>query len=174
LHNVRRVGVADSDRGVTVDEKKTSTPGRSTMSPRNSYTIVCECCDLDVPERLASALVNADQVVDGWRCGMCDDHQGDAMRKAQDHAAELRLRWRMTVEELHGTQGLAEDCRAKMKAAFRARDAVLRQFERLARYHRATDDGCICGKRNCETLAVVDADWINDRIAALLRQDQAG
>jgi hypothetical protein len=144
------------------------------MNQRNSYTVVCECCDLDVPERLASALVNADQVISGWRCRVCIGHQDDAMKKAQDHAAELRLQLRMTVEELHGTQALAEDCRSKMQAAFRARDAVLRQFERLARYHRATDHGCICGKHNCETLAVVDADWINDRIAAMIRQDQAG
>jgi hypothetical protein len=144
------------------------------MSPRNSYTVVCDCCDLDVPERLASAIVDAGQVVHGWRCRMCNDHQGNAMRTAQDHAAELRLQLRVTVEELLATQGLAEDCRDKMQAACRARDAVLRQFERLTRYHRATEHGCICGKRNCETLAVVDADWVNDRIAALLRQDQAG
>jgi hypothetical protein len=59
-------------------------------------------------------------------------------------------------------------------AAFGSRDAVLRQFRRLARYRRATEHGCICGKRNCETLEVVDIDWINDRIVALLRQEQAG
>ena len=144
------------------------------MSQRNSYTVVCECCDLDVPERHASALVSAEHDVQVWRCPMCEFHQGNAMRKAQDHAAEMRLRLRVTVEELRATQVLAEDCRDKMQSAFRSRDAVLRQFDRLARYHRATDDGCICGKRNCETLAVVDTDWINDRIAALFRQDQAG
>lgn len=144
------------------------------MSQRNSYTVVCECCDLDVPERLASALVSADQTVCGWRCRACNGHQRHVLRRAEDHAAELRVRLRETAEELHATQGLAEDSRNKMHAAFRARDAVLRQFEALTRYHRATEHGCICGKRNCETLAVVDADWINDRIAAMLRQDRAG
>jgi hypothetical protein len=61
-----------------------------------------------------------------------------------------------------------------MNAAFRARDAVLRQFERLTRHHRAMEHGCVCGKRNCETLVVVDADWINDRIALMVDQDRAG
>jgi hypothetical protein len=144
------------------------------MNHRNSYTVVCECCDLDVPERLASALVDADRVVRGWRCRMCDFHQRNAVQRAHDHEAELRLRLGQTVEELHATRVLAEDCRDKMRAAFVARDAVLRQFERLTRYHRATEHGCICGKHNCETLAVVDADWINDRIAAMVRQDRVG
>jgi len=54
-----------------------------------------------------------------------------------------------------------------MLSAFRSRDAVLRQIEKLERYHRATEDGCICGKGNCETLNVIDADWINDRIAMM-------
>lgn len=144
------------------------------MSQRNSYTVVCECCDLDVPERLASAVVDADHLVSGWRCRVCNDHQGDALLTAQNHEAEVRARWGQTVDELDATQRLAEDCRSKMEAAFRSRDAVLRQFERLTRHHRAMEHGCICGKRNCETLAVVDADWINDRIAAMLRQDQAG
>ena len=144
------------------------------MSQPNSYTVICECCDLDVPERLASAVIDADQIVHGWRCRVCNDHQGNALRKAQDHEAFLRARWSTTVDELHATQGLSDDCRAKMKAAFRSRDAVLRQFERLTRHHRAIEHGCICGKRSCETLAVVDADWINDRIALMLEQDQAG
>jgi hypothetical protein len=144
------------------------------MNQRKSYMVLCECCELDVPERHASALVNAERTVHGWRCRVCNGHQRDAMKKAQDHAAELRVRLGETVNELHATRGLAEDSRNKMKAAFQSRDAVLHQFARLARYHRATEHGCICGKRNCETLAVVDADWINDRIAALLRQDQAG
>jgi hypothetical protein len=144
------------------------------MSQRNSYTVVCACCDLDVPERQASALINADGTIRGWRCGVCNGHQGNPLKTAREHEAELRVRLDQTVEELQDTQGLAEDCRNKMKAAFRSRDAVLRQFDQLARHHRAIEHGCICGKRNCETLAVVDADWINDRIALMLEQDQAG
>jgi hypothetical protein len=144
------------------------------MSQPNSYTVVCACCDLDVPERLASELVSPDGLIRGWRCQECNAHRGNALTKAQDHEAELRARLHETVDELHDTQGLAEDCRQKMKAAFRSRDAVLRQFDRLARHHRAIENGCICGKRNCETLAVVDADWINDRIALMLEQDRAG
>jgi hypothetical protein len=144
------------------------------MNHRNSYTVVCDCCDLDVPERLAATLVDADQVVRGFRCRVCDFHHRNPMQMARDHEAELRRRLAETVGELHATQAVAEDCRDKMKAASLARDAVLRQFQRLTRVHRATEHGCICGKRNCETLAVVDADWINDRIAAMVRQDRAG
>jgi hypothetical protein len=140
-------------------------------SQRNSYTAVCACCDLDVPERIASARVDADGIIRGWRCQACAAHRGNALKKAQDHEAELRARLAETVDELNDTRGLAEDCLNKMRAAFRSRDAVLRQFERLARHHRAIEGGCICGKRNCETLAVVDADWINDRIALMLEQD---
>jgi hypothetical protein len=36
-----------------------------------------------------------------------------------------------------------------------SRDGVLRQFEKLARYHRATDHWCICGEYTCETLPIV-------------------
>jgi|KBSSwiStaDraftv2_1062776.scaffolds.fasta_scaffold25197_2 hypothetical protein len=144
------------------------------ISQRNSYTVVCDCCDLGVPERLAAPVVGADDAQHGWRCRVCCGHQRNALKRAEEHAAELRIRLSETVDELRATQGVAEDCRSKMRAAFWSRDAVLRQFERLARFHRATEFGCICGKRNCETLAVVDADWINDRIAAMGRQDRVG
>lgn len=144
------------------------------MDQHSPDTVVCECCDLDVPERLATAVVNAHLLVRGWRCHKCNDHQGNALLKAQDHEQEVRTRWGETLDELHATQGLADDYRGRMKAAFRARDAVLRQFEKLERHHGATPHGCICGKRNCETLAIVDADWINDRIAAMHRHNRAG
>lgn len=144
------------------------------MIRRNSYTVVCECCDLDVRERLATAIVDAREPGRRWLCPTCDQHQSDALKMAEDHEDELRTRWAETLDELRTTQAVADDCRDKMQAAFRSRDAVLRQFERLARYHGATEHGCICGKRNCETLAVVDADWINDRIAVMHRHDQAG
>jgi hypothetical protein len=38
-------------------------------------------------------------------------------------------------------------------------------------YHRETGHGCICGKRNCEILAIVDADWINDHIRRMHERD---
>jgi hypothetical protein len=144
------------------------------MRPYNPNTVICDCCDLDVPERLASEVHDTHMLVRAWRCPTCDDHQGDALRKAQDHAAEVRVRWFETVDELRATQTLAEDYRDKMRAACRSRDAVLEQFERLERHHRATEHGCICGNRNCETLAIVDTDWINDRIAVMHRLNQAG
>jgi hypothetical protein len=105
---------------------------------------------------------------------MCDEHQGNAVKKAQDHEEEVRVRWGEAVAQLDATQNLADDYREKMKSAFRLRDAVLRQFEKLERHHGATPNGCICGKRNCETLAIVDVDWMNDRIAAMHRNDRAG
>lgn len=136
--------------------------------------VVCDCCDLDVPERLALPVVNAHMLVREWRCRKCNDHQGNALLAAQDHEEEVRTRWDETVDELHATEGLVDDYRDKMRAAFRARDAVLKQFEKLEHYHGATPHGCICGKRNCETLAIVDADWINDRIAAMHRHNRSG
>ncbi|AXO22173.1 hypothetical protein DFS55_05890 [Mycobacterium avium subsp. hominissuis] len=38
-------------------------------------------------------------------------------------------------------------------------------------YHRETGHGCICGKRNCEILAIVEADWINDHIRRMHERD---
>jgi hypothetical protein len=168
-------GAPESTCRIDVSPLKGVTPtlGRSTMDQHIPNTIVCECCDLDVPERLASAVVNTHLPVRGWLCRKCDEHQGNALVKAQDHEAEVRMRWAETIDELHATQGLADDYRDRMKAASRSRDAVLQQFERLERYHGATPHGCICGKRNCETLAIVDTDWINDRIAAMHRHNQA-
>lgn len=92
---------------------------------------------------------------------------------AQDHEDDVRIRWGETVDALHAAQDRADEYRQKMKAAYRSQDAVLREFEKLSRYHCAASHGCICGKRNCETLAIVDADWINDRIAAM-HKHQAG
>lgn len=140
----------------------------------NPNSVACECCDLDVPERLASAVVNGRGLVRGWRCRTCNGHQDDALKKARDHEGEVRARWQETVDELHATQDQADDYRDKMLSAFRSRDAVLRQIEKLERYHRPTEDGCICGKGNCETLTVIDADWINDRIATMHRLNKTG
>ncbi len=128
-------------------------------------TVLCPCCDLDFPGWLAPDAGQADE----WLCQACDGHRDDPLAMARDHADELRVRWQQTLEDLAAETFRADDYREKMLAACRSRDNVLKQFERLARYHRATEHGCICGKRNCETLAVVDTGWINDRIAAMLR-----
>lgn len=135
------------------------------MSP--ARTVVCECCDLDVPERLVSSVVNAYGLVRGWRCRMCNEHQGDKLKMAQDHEDEVRVRWGRTVDALHAALDNADSYREKMKAAYRSRDLVLKQFEDLSRYHRASTHGCICGKRNCETLSIIDSDWINRRISSM-------
>ncbi len=74
------------------------------------------------------------------------------------------MRWGETADELNTALDRADDYKEKMLAAFRSRDNILRQFEKLERYHRETGHGCICGKRNCEILAIVDADWINEHI----------
>jgi hypothetical protein len=129
-------------------------------------TVVCECCNLDVPERHCGPITVAG-LNRGWRCRRCNEHQGDAVKMAQDHEDDVRIRWDQTVDELHAALDRADHYREKMKAAYRSRDAVLTQFEKLERYHSATTHGCICGKRNCETLAIVNADWINDRITSM-------
>lgn len=89
------------------------------------------------------------------------------MRTAQEHEYEVRVRWGETVDELHTALDRADDYRKKMLAAFKSRDNMLRQFEKLGRHHCETGHGCTCGKRKCEVLAIVDADWINDHINRL-------
>jgi hypothetical protein len=59
-----------------------------------------------------------------------------------------------------------------MLAAFRSRDAVLREFEELGSYHQSTGHGCICGKRNCETLAIIDSDYLGGHIDRMNRRDE--
>lgn len=139
------------------------------MSMDRPTRVVCDCCDLDFPEWMASDEWDGGDRIRGWCCSMCEHHLGDELLLARDHEDELRLRLDRALTDLDAETYRAEDHREKMLAAFRARDHVLKQFERLARYHRATEHGCICGKRTCETLAVVDADWITDRIAAMYR-----
>lgn len=139
------------------------------MTNAKANSVVCGCCDLDFPDWLASDEPDADGRDGSWRCRVCLDHRGDELAAVRHHERELRVRHERAVEHLEAETYRADDYREKMLAAFRARDHVLTQFERLARYHRAADHGCICGKRNCETLAVVDTGWINDRIAAMYR-----
>ena len=98
---------------------------------------------------------------------MCNEHQGDPLRKAQEHEAEVRMRWHETVDDWHAAEDRADDYRDKMKHAYRSRDRVLEQFERLSRYHRYTDHGCTCGNRKCETLKIISGDSITDQIARM-------
>jgi hypothetical protein len=133
--------------------------------------VVCDCCDLDTPRQTASPIVNAYQLIRGWRCRMCNEHQGQPLKMALDHEMEVRVRWGETVDKWHVAEDRADRYREKMLAAFRSRDRILEQFEELSRYHQATDHGCICGKGNCETLRIIDADWINDYIARMHERD---
>lgn len=62
-----------------------------------------------------------------------------------------------------------------MLAAFRSHDAVLREFEKLGRYHQSTGhDGCLCGKRNCATLSIIDSNQIYGHIDRMNRRDELG
>lgn len=145
------------------------------MDPFQPTTFVCSCCDLDVPARLASPIVNAFGLVrGGYRCRMCNEHQGQPLKMAQDHELEVRMRWGETVDKWHAAEDRADYYKEKMHAAFRSRDNILKQFERLSRFHRADDHGCICGKRNCETLSIIDADWIYNHIDRMNRRDETG
>jgi hypothetical protein len=131
----------------------------------------CDCCDLDTPLKLASPLVNPFGLIRGYRCRMCNEHQGDPLKTARDHENEVRMRWDETVDLWHAAEDRADRYKEKMHAAFRSRDRILEQFDKLSRYHGWTDHGCICGKRKCETLAIIDADWINDHIDRMHRRD---
>ena len=104
---------------------------------------------------------------------MCNEHRGDRLKKAQEHEEEVRARWDETVDKWHAAADRADDYREKMLAAFRSRDSVLKEFEKLSRYHRATDHGCICGKTKCETLAIIDSDFVNGHIHRMHERDEA-
>ncbi|CCK56562.1 hypothetical protein [Mycobacterium canetti] len=136
--------------------------------------VVCECCELGVPKQLASAIRNPYGLVRGWRCRICNEHQGQPVKMAQDHEEEVRIRWGETVDELHAALDRADDYKAKMLAAFRSRDAVLREFEKLGRYHQSTGHGCLCGKRNCETLSIIDSNYIYGHVDRMNRRDELG
>ena len=140
------------------------------MDQLKPHTVACQCCELEWPERLTSAVRNAHLLIRGWRCRMCDEHQGDEIQKAHDHENEVRIRWGNTVDELHTAQDAADRYKAQTLAALRSRDQILEQFGKLARYHRRTDYGCICGKRNCEELSIIDADWITDHIVRMYKR----
>jgi len=140
------------------------------MDQLKPHTVACQCCELEWPERLTSAVRNAHLLIRGWRCRMCDEHQGDEIKKAHDHENEVRIRWGNTVDELHTAQDAADRYKAQTLAALRSRDQILEQFGKLARYHRPTDYGCICGKRNCEELSIIDAERITDHIVRMYKR----
>jgi hypothetical protein len=129
---------------------------------------VCQCCDLNWPTRHSSPIANPYGLVRGYRCRMCNEHQGDPLKKALDHEDEVRKRWDETVDDWHQAEDHADEYKEKMMAAFRSRDAVLRHFERLADevapYHRATGHGCSCGDEDCEIPSIIGDPWINDLI----------
>jgi hypothetical protein len=135
------------------------------MEQPKANTVVCECCELKWPERLASAVRDGHLLIRGWRCRMCSAHQGDPLTTARDHEKEIRARWGKTVDDLRSASAAADRYKTDMLAAFSSRDRILEQFDRLRRYHRPTEHGCICGERNCKELSIIEADWINDRIA---------
>ena len=137
------------------------------MEQPKTNTVVCECCELKWPQRFASAVRDGHLLIRGWRCRMCNEHQGDTLKMAQDHEKEIRARLGKTVDELRTAVAAADRYKANMLAAFSSRDRIIEQFEKLSRYHRPTDHGCICGERNCKELSIIDADWINDHIARM-------
>lgn len=102
---------------------------------------------------------------------MCNEHQGQPLKTALDHENEVRMRWDETVDLWHAAEDRADSYKKKMHAAYRKCDRVLEQFEELSRYHRWTDHGCICGKAKCETLNIIDADWINKYIERMHKRD---
>jgi hypothetical protein len=145
------------------------------MTPPESDTkVVCDCCELSVSKRLSSAIRNPYELVRGWRCRRCNEHQGNPVKMAQDHEEEVRVRWGETVDELHAALDEAANYKAKMLAAFKSRDAVLREFERLGRYHQPNGRGCICGNRNCETLAIIDSNYIYNHLDRMNRRNDVG
>jgi hypothetical protein len=128
--------------------------------------VVCDCCELDTPSKLASP-ITVTGLTRGWRCRMCNEHQGQPLKMAQDHENEVRMRWDETVDLWHAAEDRADNYKKKMLAAFRSRDSVLAQFERLADFHHATRRGCSCGDEDCPELEVIGADWINDLISRM-------
>ncbi|WP_238328802.1 hypothetical protein [Mycobacterium avium] len=98
--------------------------------------VICECCELSVPRRLASPDCNAYGLVRGWICRQCNEHRADPLRKAQEHEEEVRVRWGETADELNAALDRADRYKEKMLAAFRSRDNILHQFEKLERYPR--------------------------------------
>jgi hypothetical protein len=128
--------------------------------------VVCDCCGLDTPRKLGSP-ITVTGLTRGWRCRMCNEHQGQELKKAQDHENEVRMRWDETVDLWHAAEDRADDYRSMMLSAFKSRDSVLKQFDRLSDFHHETKRGCSCGKERCPELALISADWINDLITRM-------
>jgi hypothetical protein len=137
------------------------------MDSPDDPVVQCDCCDLEVSERLASALT-VTGLVKGWRCRKCNEHQGQDVKMAQDHEDDVRIRWGETFDKMVAAEGRADYYEGKMRAAYKSRDSVLAQFDRLSDFHRQTRrGGCSCGVENCPELAVIGADWIVDLISRM-------
>lgn len=127
-------------------------------------TFKCECCQLDHPNTLRPSMF--EEYVPPIRCRMCNGHHGNALRRAEDHEAQLRLRLRLAMKSAREAHTRADGMMQRMKSAFASRDRTLRIVDRVMNLHEADrSGGCLCGIRNCPTLRVVSDDWILNRLA---------
>ena len=70
----------------------------------------------------------------------------------------------------HVAEDRADNYKARMLSALKSCDSVLKQFERLSRFHHETPPRCSCGKRDCVELLIIDAEWMNDLIPRMNRR----
>ncbi|WP_155859407.1 hypothetical protein [Cellulomonas sp. KRMCY2] len=58
--------------------------------------------------------------------------------------------------------------REKMHAAYGSREVAVRRLRALSRLHEPLGNGvCLCKKRGCESLVILDTPWVRDMVSKL-------
>lgn len=129
----------------------------------------CGCCGLTVRRRRVG---EPDSVVRAGLCGRCEEHPvrvGEpaeaALARAEDHLG----RWRAEADRA-ARRAVKHEAAADL--AHRSRDELYETLLHVSDLHRPLGLRCLCGVRDCATLAVVDRrlrGWRDATVDAELR-----
>jgi hypothetical protein len=71
------------------------------------------------------------------------------------------------VAEVQEADGAVSEYRDRVRSAYQSRDAATEVLAKIADLHVPTGRGCSCLRRDCETMPIVNRNWVRDRIRDL-------
>jgi hypothetical protein len=127
-------------------------------------TFECECCELKHLNTLGASMW--EEYTAPTLCKTCIEHWGKPFETAKDHAAEYRRRMEFAINAAHKADANAGAQKAEAQRAFNSRERAIEALDAVSTYHhrRENGSGCVCGKHNCPTLAVLSEPWVADRL----------
>jgi hypothetical protein len=127
-------------------------------------TFECECCKLEYLNTLAP--VAWEDYTPPALCKECIEHWGKPLETAKDHAWKYHERMEVATNAAYKAHDEAAAQKAEAQRAFNSRERAIGALEAISTYHHRRDNGsgCVCGKHNCSTLAVLSDPWVAERL----------